>query len=388
MAIKDMESLLVKFLCDSANSHDLDELNDWVQDERYARIFKEYVKTHFAITISMNETDKKEIKERLLKEIKKDKGDMYRRTTVTFFRYAAMVVFVLGMGYLFRNELYPVAKDESPIIVPRTDQITLKMDNGEVKVLDTDGSSDIQTTDGSLLGTQNGNTLEYDPTIGNNEIVYNTLIVPYAKRFNIVLSDGTKVHLNSGSSLRYPVSFLPNGKREVYLEGEAFLEVAHDKEHPFVVRANDLNVEVLGTRFNLSNYGEKSNTEVVLVDGLVSLETESESSKSDKILLEPGFMGSFDHATKDISKEKVNTSLYTSWIDGNIVIRDEPFENILIKLERFYNVTIINNNQSLAKERFNATIETDKETIDQVLNYFKQVYQINYEVVENKVVIN
>ena len=70
------------------------------------------------------------------------------------------------------------------------------------------------------------------------------------------------------------------------------------------------------------------------------------------------------------------------------MIRNEPFENILIKLQRYYNVTIINNNESLAKERFNATIETEKETIEQVLNYFKQVYRIDYEVVENKVVIN
>lgn len=383
-----MKSLLVKFLCDSADSQDLDKLNDWVQDEKCARTFKEYVKTHFAITISMNKTDKDEIKRKLLKEIRRDKGHTFRRTSATFLRYAAIVVFMLGIGYVFKDQLYKGAEAPQQSIVPRTDQITLKLANGEVRVLNMEGDSSIQNSNGRLLGTKEGNTLKYNTEATNAEIVFNTLKVPNAKRFNIVLSDGTKVHLNSGSSLRYPVNFIPNGKREVFLEGEAFLEVAHDKEHPFVVKANDLNVEVLGTRFNLSNYWENSSAEVVLVDGLVSLETQSVSSKSDKILLEPGFMGSFDHTTKDISKEKVNTSLYTSWIDGNIVIRDEPFENILIKLERFYNVTIINNNESLAKERFNATIETEKETIDQVLNYFKQVYQINYEVVENKVVIN
>ncbi|NVN19054.1 DUF4974 domain-containing protein [Muricauda sp. HICW] len=383
-----MKSLLVKFLCDSANSQDLDKLNDWVQDERYARTFKEYVKTHFAITISMNKTDKEEIKKKLLKEIRKEKNYAFRRTTTTFLRYAAIVIFILGMGYVFKDEFYKRKEIPQQSIVPRTDQITLKLGNGEVKVLNTDDDANIQTSNGKWLGTKKGNTLEYGKETADGELVYNTLKVPNAKRFNIVLSDGTKVHLNSGSSLRYPVNFSHNGKREVFLEGEAFLEVAHDKEHPFVVRANDLNVEVLGTRFNLSNYGEKSSTEVVLVDGLVSLETASESPKSSKMILEPGFMGSFDQTTKDISKEKVNTALYTSWIDGNIVIRDESFGDILIKLERFYNVTIINNNEKLTKERFNATIETEKESIEQVLNYFKQVYQIDYEIVENKVVIN
>ncbi|WP_197062639.1 FecR family protein [Muricauda sp. MAR_2010_75] len=382
-----MDSLLVKFLCDSANSHDLDSLNEWIQDQKHDSTFKQYVKTYYAITVSMNELDKKEIKQQLFKEIRKDKNVFYQKRMGTFFRYAALIVILFGVGFMFRNQFFPETESVNPTIVPRTDQITLQLDNGEVKVLNTDTNGSIQSANGNLVGIQKGNTIKYE-NAKQETIIYNTLKVPNAKRFNLVLSDGTKVHLNSGSSLRYPVSFLPGQKREVFLEGEAFLEVAHDKEHPFVVNAHDLNVEVLGTRFNLSDYGENSDTEVVLVDGLVSLEPLNNFDENSKVLLEPGYMGSFNRSNKNISKSKVNTSLYTSWVEGRIVIRNEPFENILIKLQRYYNVTIINNNESLAKERFNATIETEKETIEQVLNYFKQVYRIDYEVVENKVVIN
>lgn len=385
---KGIDLLLAKFLCDSANSHDLDVLNDWVKEEKYDSAFKEYVKTYYAITISMNELDKNEIKLKLFKEIRKDRNLFLRKRTKTFLRYAAFLVLFLGIGFILQNNVFTKQDALVPKIIPRSDQITLQLDNGETKILETGFSGDIQSSDGSVVGTQNGNTIKYG-NVSQKEVVYNTLRVPNAKRFNLVLSDGTQVYLNSGSTLRYPVNFVQGKKRQVFLEGEAFLDVAHDKDHPFVVNVHDLNVEVLGTRFNLSDYGENNNTEVVLVDGSVSLEAlQSSNDSTSKMFLEPGFRGSFDRSTKHMSKAKVNTSLYTSWIDGRIVIRNEPFENILIKLQRFYNVTIINNNESIAKERFNATIETEKETIEQVLSYFKQVYQIDYNVVENKVVIN
>jgi len=388
MLPKGIDLLLVKFLCDSADSHDLDVLNDWIKDQKHDRAFKEHVKTYFAITISMNELDKKEIKQKLFKEIRKDRNVFFQKRTRAFLRYAALFVILLGIGFVFQNNYFAKQETPAPKIIPHSDQITLQLDNGETKVLEMDANGNIQSSEGDVVGTQNGNTLKYE-NAAQKEIVYNTLKVPNAKRFNLVLSDGTRIHLNSGSTLRYPVSFIPGKKRKVFLEGEAFLDVAHDKDHPFVVNVHDLNVEVLGTRFNLSDYGENSDTEVVLVDGRVSLEAlQSPDNTNDKMYLEPGFKGSFNRSTKYMSKAKVNTSLYTSWIDGRIVMRNEPFENILIKLQRYYNVTIINNNKSIARERFNATIETDKETIEQVLNYFRQVYQIDYNVVENKVVIN
>ncbi|WP_318310153.1 FecR family protein [Flagellimonas crocea] len=388
MPSRNIDLLLVNFLCDSADSHELDKLNVWINNSEHETSFKQYVKTYYAITISMNELDKKEIKQKLFKDIRKEKNLFYQKRIGSFLRYAAMVLILIGIGFVYKQQKNDMVEVSTAKIVPDTDQITVQLANGETQVLEYGGNGTIQATDGTVVGTQQGNMLKYDATTRQEEIVYNTLNVPNAKRFDLMLSDGTMVRLNSGSSIRYPINFIPGMKREVFLEGEAFLEVAHDEEHPFVVNLHDLNVEVLGTRFNLSDYKENRDTEVVLVDGRVSLEPLNTVQGSEKVFLEPGYKGSFDRSGKDITTSKVNTSLYTSWIDGRIVIRDEPFENILIKLQRYYNVNIINNNESLAKERFNATIETNDETIEQVMNYFKQVYQIDYEVVENKVVIN
>ena len=119
----------------------------------------------------------------------------------------------------------------------------------------------------------------------------------------------------------------------------------------------------------------------------MNLEDKS-NHKGESIVLKPGFKGAFDREMKTISTKKVNTSIYTSWIDGNIVFRKSSFNNIIRKLERHYNVTIINNNEELSKKTFNATVELDRETIEDVLNYFNKVYSIKYTIVNNKIVIN
>ena len=115
-----------------------------------------------------------------------------------------------------------------------------------------------------MVGNQNGNKIVYDTETTLEKLVYNTIKIPYGKRFELQLSDGTIVHLNSGTTLKYPVKFIASGNRQVFLDGEAFFDVAKDKTHPFVVNADNLNVRVLGTHFNVSNYPEDKLTDIVL----------------------------------------------------------------------------------------------------------------------------
>lgn len=377
---------LVRYLNNSASASDLDFLNDWVKDETNYSLFKEYIKTHFTIIIGMNNPDPSEIRKRLLEEIRKDKK-VFRKTRFTeILKYAAIAILLVSMGYFFNKEnLNPSAEQ---IVVIKDNQITLELDTGETISVVEDGTSEILDSEGNKVGLQNGNRIIYGNSSAE-QLKYNTLKIPYGKRFDIVLSDGTKVYLNAGSSLKYPVQFLKGKERKVFLEGEAFFEVAHDKENSFAVNAQELNVEVYGTKFNLSNYPEEENTEVVLTEGSVGLSYERQGVQNkEKIYLEPGFKGAFDRTEKTISTKKVNTSLYTSWIDGNLVFRKATFEHIVRRLERQYNVVIIINNDELAIETFNATIETDRETIEEVFDYFAKVYDIEYEFINNKILIN
>lgn len=267
------------------------------------------------------------------------------------------------------------------------DHITLQLQDGSVEILEEGKAGTLLDSKGNLLGTQKGNQIIYSPKKQAGELTYNTVQVPYGKKFEILLSDGTHVHLNSGTRLKYPVQFVKGEKRQVFLSGEAFFDVARDKEHPFVVRADDLNVQVLGTQFNVSSYNEDARTDVVLVEGSVSMFPEGETLDSEKsLLLQPGLKGSFDKESGAISQKRVLTTVYTSWIHGELVFRNMTFGNILKKLERHYNLEITNNNEVLAKETFNANF--GNEPIEQVLEYLKTMYGITYTLDEDHVIIN
>jgi ferric-dicitrate binding protein FerR (iron transport regulator) len=190
--------------------------------------------------------------------------------------------------------------------------------------------------------------------------------------------------LNAGSSLKYPIKFLKEGKREVFLVGEVYLDVVKDANRPFTVNASDnLDIEVYGTQFNVSNFPEDETTEVVLVEGSVGMHV-AENDKT--LILEPGFKGSYNRQQKNITTKPVITDIYTSWINGGLVFRQISLENILKKLERHYNVTITNNNVEYSQKQFNANF--GNEPIETVLNYFKNTYGIDYTINANQIIIN
>lgn len=389
MDFKEIELLIIKYFSQTADMSDLDILNKWIENPDNQVVFDQYVKTHFMATLSMNNPDNSPLQKIILKEIKKEKRKKRLERLFKASKYAAAAVLLLLVGFIMYQNLSDKKDFKQQIITPKNDQITLKLANGSVKIIAADGNSKIYDANGKVVGQQKGKDLIYSGDEKCTKLIYNTLSIPNGKRFNITLSDGTLVHLNAGSSITFPVQFLKNKVRKVFLSGEAYFEVTHDSKNAFLVNSDRLNVQVYGTKFNINSYPEDKNTDVVLIEGSVSLSaSNSEPQHKNEFFLTPGYKGTFNKNDSKISDEKVNTSLYTSWIIGNLVFREESFENIIKKLERHYNVSIINYNKSLAHETFNATIETDNESIEQVLNYFKKVYQIDYSVKENKIIIH
>jgi ferric-dicitrate binding protein FerR (iron transport regulator) len=172
------------------------------------------------------------------------------------------------------------------------------------------------------------------------------------------------------------------------LTGEAYFEVTKDQEHPFIVNTDDIDVKVLGTKFNVSHYPEDTSISTVLVEGSVELHEWDDSGKdiSDPVLLKPGFMAEWNKPDRLMSVENVDTRIYTAWVQGKMIFRNTTFRKIRQALERKYNVTIINNNTDLDDQLFDATF--DIETIEQVLQSFNKSYAINYKIENNKVIIN
>lgn len=163
----------------------------------------------------------------------------------------------------------------------------------------------------------------------------NVIHVPYGKRSIIILADGTKVYLNSGSSLAYPAKFAA-AKREVYLEGEGYFEVAKEEDRHFIVQTAYKAVEVLGTQFNVF-IDEASHTfETVLVNGRIELE-----SNDGKIELSPNQLYTFSYESKEEEFKTVEVENYISWIEGRLKFTGETLSNVINKLEKAYNVKII-----------------------------------------------
>ena len=262
------------------------------------------------------------------------------------------------------------------------------MSDGSVKVIDEKGDFKIKDRDGNELGTQNGNAIIYNDKVKIEKLVYNTLTVPYGKRFTLKLSDGTKVNLNAGTSLRYPVKFIEGQNRQVFVEtGEAYFNVTKDAKHPFIVSNNKVNIRVLGTQFNVSSYPEDINVSTVLVEGSVSLYNSGDVYKTENAtLLKPGYLADWDKRNKSIKIEKADIEVHTAWINGRIILKHMKFGNIIKKLERHYNVKIKNNNKSLEEELITATF--DIETIEQVFELINELHPIAYKIINNQIIIN
>ncbi len=389
MDLSEIEILIVKYLTRSANSEELDILNIWIKKPENEEIFYEYIRIYFLIELSMDQPDGQDFKKNLLKHMQEDKRLLNRFRVFKVLKYAAIAIVFLALGYVitltenFTNDTRQIER-----IIPKEDAVSIELGNGDIKVLSGSAMEETISVNGKMLGKIKNNKFVYvDSNLNVNE--FNTLRVPFGKKFEISLSDGSTIYMNSGSTLRYPMLFSKEGKRKVFLSGEAFFDIVKDESRPFIVSAQEVDIEVLGTSFNVSNYTENENTQVVLVNGLVKLSSKDIKEINDNVQsLEPNHMASYDKFTKQVSTKKVNTSIYTSWMQGNVIFRGETFENITKKLERIYNVVIINNNEKLSKKRFNATIETEKESIEQVFKYFNKVYQIDYSIIENKIVIN
>lgn len=296
--------------------------------------------------------------------------------------------FLLLAGVYFYNQ-NTIETSTVPISIendPNSGVITLQLDNGTIETISENGERKITTTNGNLVASQQGNTLQYTAAEDQNKLVYNTLNIPFGRQFDLVLSDGTKVKLNSGSSIKYPVRFLKGQDRKVFLKGEAYFDVTTDKAHPFIVNADEMNIRVLGTQFNLSFYPEDEDISTVLVEGAVVLYKEgADINTNTSSQLVPGQMAEWNKINNTMTVKEVDTNIYTAWKDGYLLFKASPFYSIRSKLERHFNITIEDRSGRLANQIYTATFRN--ETIEEILEAFKEDTHFEYIHEGSKIII-
>lgn len=379
-----LDQKIYKYLRGTATSKEEKEVQDWiVSSDLNAKRFLEIKAKYVASTL--DETDVNlDASFRGIVNVKKPASRNGRRLPLAILKSAAILAILVGLGFIFRNTI--VDSHTAPVIPG--DAIILQLENGNIEVISEGGEAKVVDSEGNVLGAQQGAQLVYKNNgTSQEEITYNTLTVPYGKRFDLLLSDGTQITLNSGTSLKYPVQFLKTKNRQVFLDGEAFFNVAKDSVNPFIVNTNGLNVRVLGTKFNLSSYPEDQYVNTTLLEGSVSVYNKQDTfDSSNASLLEPGFKAEWNKYNKQISVEEADIAMHTDWLNGKIILRHVPFKNIVKKLERHYNVEIVNNNPELDEELFTASF--DVETIDQVFRTFNLTYEMEYKINDRQIIIN
>jgi|26BtaG_2_1085354.scaffolds.fasta_scaffold00336_3 hypothetical protein len=295
-------------------------------------------------------------------------------------QYAAMIVVFFAVGYAIYNKGNVEVEQQ----ISHNDGIKLLIGDEQTRILDYVGNEDIIVS-GKIIARQNGSVIKYNTKAVTDQLIFHQIVIPHGKMFDIELSDGTVVHLNSGSKMKYPVNFLEGLSREVFIEGEAYFDVSSDKRRPFIVNADDVSIKVLGTEFTISTYSEDPEINAVLVEGSISM---SNSYFPEEIItLTPGTKGSWDKNNHKTSLEEVNINDYIGWMKGELVFRNSPFSNMLKKLERKYDVEIENNNSALSNKVFNASFSEDVESIEDVLKYISEIYPFNYRISDQRVLI-
>ena len=341
---------------------------------------------------SMTEEETSALKNRIFNTIHKKKT---RKRNFWFSGLAAACLAgCIGLTFYFYNT--PNTSSSITDFVNSTSSENENHKEGEVVLTLGEGNSlKIKEDVASINYSDSGENV----TIGANEVVnqkatknkksvFNTLWVPYGKRSNLTLSDGTKVWLNSGSKLVYPIAF--NGdKREVYIEGEAIFEVTHNKSKPFHVISDHQVVEVLGTVFGVTNYPDETETNTILKSGSVQISfknIKNASSHSDKMKITPGTKASFDKENKSIVSEKVNVDNYFSWKEGVLIFKNNDLQYIMKRISRYYNIDIVIENENLAKESFSGYLDLN-EDINSVIHSIKESTNMEYVKTENKILI-
>lgn len=275
----------------------------------------------------------------------------------TFVRYAAILILPLGLALvlLLREKQPEPVIAISEVITPGSHKAILTMGGGERIVLSDSTFTPLQEQNGMIVKIQNSKVSYLTPTdtlISETTPIYNTLQVPRGGEYFLTLSDGTQVWLNAESEIRYPVRFT-GSKREIFLEGEAFLTVTPNKEKPFVVVSSKASVTVLGTEFNFRAYPDEENVQTTLVEGSVIMQS---ARYKQQIRLIPGEQGTLEIETGKLYKQEVNTYLYTAWKDGRFAFRNTRLEDLFNILSRWYDLHVFYLNPEAKDIRFTGDI--------------------------------
>lgn len=387
MYIKNIEIIMLKYFNNSATLEEVAFLEEWISENQQE--YLEAVKVYFSTTESKQHIDADLAYQKFLEKLDETKVIPLEKPKrkYNFLKYAAVFVGVSISSFLLYQNQNSSNQDlkVSETKVADYDKATLVLADGTEVVLEEHKNEEIKSDAGVKIVNTN-KVLKYSEVVNSaqttpTKVTYNTLHVPNGGIYEIELPDGSKVWLNSETSLKFPTQFVGN-QRVVSVDGEAYFEIQKDKKKPFIVKSQMADVTVLGTHFNVSTYSEDAYFATTLLEGSVQLSTSNHEDAN--VILKPGQKGILvKEGGSNIEVKEVNVYQDIAWKDGKFYFEKENLGSIVVKLSRWYKVDIKFEDQSVKNYTFTGVAQKGK-PIEYLLNIISQTSNVRYEIVKNK----
>ena len=315
-------------------------------------------------------------REQLWFSIKRKIQTPWKLRMVMFYRYTAAIIILamigsVGIYFGGAREQERQVPDRQEIL-PAQGVAVLQLSDGREVALSS--TTVIKEQEGVIIENDSSKVLNYTLTTVKSEPLYNTITVPAGGEFSVLLSDGSSVHLNSCSSLTYPVPFMGD-VREVKLSGEAYFDVTKS-DRPFIVKMEDIDVRVLGTSFNLSGYTTDQNVSVTLVSGKVAIR---DHQLQRDFNVTPGMRFEYNRESQQVKMWEVDPELYISWMKGKFRFEDMRLEDIMVTLNRWYDCTITYSDNTLRDLRFTGAAEKDRPA-SYLLELIEMITEVKFQI--------
>lgn len=369
-----MDDLITRYLSGEASAEETERLNRWLaEDEENLRYFFRQRNIedacHPAFPPSAIDT------ERALRRVCPPAHR--RRLIARWSNIAAMaIVFLTASIFFFRRPAADVPLPAAPAPqLLQTSTAVLILPSGERIAL---GGKDNRTIEdgGTAVAQVEKQAIRYAGADSNaTETVYHELRIPRGGEFNLTLSDGSRIWINADTKIRYPMVFAAH-ERKIFIEGEAYLEVAHRTDSPFKVVTPQCEVTVLGTHFNVNAYASESSNLITLAEGSVRV---TSAANGQQTTLVPGEQAVLGHADGTISKRRVDPDLYCGWHDGRLLFRNNNLLEILTRIARQYDVRILWQSETLKNITFSGELAC-YEHIEKLLEVIAETNDVKFTI--------
>lgn len=342
----------------------------------------EFVRFHRSEKKEMSHTEISELWDEIndrYQDMKEDLPSERRFGAGLWWKAAASVTFVILCTFMLYTRLSPddpLKSFAESIPVTSGDNAKIILSDGSEYILDNNHARVEYGADGKevIIQKPDSETEKLSNQHSSREVILNQAIVPYGRRHRIDLSDGTVVELNSGSRLVFPAVF-SGKKREVYLQGEAFFAVSRKEGQPFVVRTDFMDIQVLGTQFNVAAYNGENTVSAILAEGSVDVVQKGKMLANARVNLKPGQGYFYSVEKSEYEITEVNLNHYISWKDGWLYMKDQPVTDIVKKLEKYYNIKIDIDEPRLAGALVSGKLVLS-DNLDHALGYLAKTLEV------------